>query len=126
MTPENKIKEKKKALPHVALAKLSSAEGGVGGATRSGNTGERKAEENGERNMFTSGGRGLRRSLRFPLLERLPERRRVRFPLGSPRRNMRKAHLSSSLSLPLSDLPLSPSPPPSLSLSLSFTLPLSL
>lgn len=79
----------------------------------------------GETNMFTSGGRGLRRGLRFPLLERLPERRRVRFPLGSPRRNMRKAHLSSSLSLPLGDLPLSPPPshtpfslfhPPSLSL----------
>lgn len=35
------------------------------------------------------------------LLERVPERRRVRFPLGSPRRNMRNAHLCSSLTFPL-------------------------
>lgn len=36
------------------------------------------------------------------LLECLPERRRVRFPLGSPRRNMRNAHLCLPLSLPFS------------------------
>lgn len=85
-------------------------EGGGGGEATEGATTQvrERRRKMGEKNMFTSGGWGLRRSLRFPLLERLPERRRVRFPLGFPRRNMRKAHLSSSLSLPLGDLPLLP------------------
>lgn len=42
---------------------------------------------------------GLTSQCKVSLLECLPERRQLRFPLGSPRRNMRNAHLSLCLSL---------------------------